>query len=131
MVIRNKNNRSPHFIFICWENEMKFYIHVLDRLISVCTSIYNMILFFNDIKFKFYSARVFFQVPCHFSFVQALDMFYKVHKVFQLPFNKYLEQAMSFFGAFLFKSQEDMNVLTPKTLTYRNIFDKSVDLGEI
>lgn len=62
------------------------------------------------------------QVPIGFSFIDALDMYYKVHKVFQLPFHKHLTQVMAFIGAFIFNSSEDKSLLTPKSLTYQNIF---------
>lgn len=64
-----------------------------------------------------------FQVPSNFNFIQALDMYYKVHKVFNIPFHKHLVQVMSFFSGFVYRMEEDIRMLTPKSLAFTSIFD--------
>lgn len=60
---------------------------------------------------------MFFQVPSEFSFIQVIDLFFKLHKVFNLDFDKSIMQLMLFFGYFVYgmtNAQNGMHANTKK-----------------
>lgn len=62
-----------------------------------------------------------FKVPKDFTFRQVLDLFYKVHKVFHVPFHAHLQQVMAFFGAFIYDNKDDERFMTAKTSSFKHI----------
>lgn len=69
----------------------------------------------------------YFKVPKEFNFVEALDLYYKIHKVFQIPFHKHLQQVMGFIGAFVYQMNEDEALLSAKSLSFKHIISDSID----
>lgn len=65
-----------------------------------------------------------FKVPKEYSFVQALDLFYKAHKLFHIPFHNHLQHALGFLGAYIYDIKEDERFLTAKTKKFKHIVDE-------
>lgn len=47
---------------------------------------------------------ILFQAPQSFELVDVLDLFYKVHKVFELPFNTQIKHMMYFLDCFVYQN---------------------------
>lgn len=61
-----------------------------------------------------------FKVPKKWKFLDVLDMFIKVHKVFYLDYHTHLVHVMKLFGHFIYKMNED-NRLDARVLEMKNI----------
>lgn len=74
-----------------------------------------------------------FKVPKNYSFVQAVDLFYKVHKLFHIPFHNHFQQTMAFLGAYVYENADDERFLTAKTMKFKHIVDEiqtsTINLG--
>lgn len=62
-----------------------------------------------------------FQVPLQYNFIQVMDLFFKVHKIFDLDFNKSIKPMMVFLEYFIYKIRETGHYLTPRI---REVADK-------
>lgn len=56
---------------------------------------------------------LFFKAPETFAFVDAVDLLYKIHKVFDLQFNPQIKHSMDFLDCFVYQNQFDDELITP------------------
>lgn len=56
----------------------------------------------------------FSQVPPDFTFVQVVDMFIKIHKIFNFKYNSKIKQFMLFLEHYLLKVKESFQHITPR-----------------
>lgn len=59
----------------------------------------------------------FFKVPMSFNFIQTVDMYYKIHKVFNLEFNSKIQAVMALIDHFIFKFPQGAYSITPTIRT--------------
>lgn len=57
--------------------------------------------------------------------MQVLDLFYKVHKLFYIPFHNHLQQTMAFLGAYIYNIKDDERFLTAKSKTFKHILNET------
>lgn len=58
-----------------------------------------------------------------FNFIQVVDLFIKLHKIFDTPFHNHLQQVMSGFTAFVYRFSNDESKLTAKSLLCKHVFN--------
>lgn len=56
---------------------------------------------------------LFLQAPENYAFVDAVDLLYKVHKVFELEFNPPIKHFMDFLDCFVYQNEFDGELVTP------------------
>lgn len=99
--------------------DSKYYIGCQDRIISVRHTkhvtmvhwLFNCINQFigqnsfleNLFLFLLLISLLLSKVPKDFTFVQVFDMFYKIHKIFNLSFNKKIKPMLSLVDHYIFK----------------------------
>lgn len=64
-----------------------------------------------------------FKVSKDFNFIQVVDLFIKLHKIFDAPFHNHLQQVMSGFTAFVYRFSNDESKLTAKSLLCKHVFN--------
>lgn len=90
----------------CTITNAKYYI-VLDNClipVSFATNqldMFSLYIYILDSKFNYMK----FQLPANSNFLDALDTFYKMHKVLGLGFHSHLKLMMNFFEYFVFKTE--------------------------
>lgn len=63
-------------------------------------------------------------MPEDFSFLQIMDLFYKIHKVFNLQYNPHVKRMMNFIEYYVFEHKAKYIVLTPSMQELNhNLFD--------
>lgn len=103
---------DPYIIAIAsqLENQLKFYIEVKKKLLCVSTF---TITFLNYLT-KFQMIDFHLQVPVGKTFLDVLNLFYKVHKVFNLKFNKNFSAVMNFIDFYIFDVKETQRFIPEK-----------------
>lgn len=128
---RNRKNTFPFLILIHTEKEKKYYISIFDKLICVSWNIIFLSPFSQSrLKILYIFNINFFscfpiKVPKKYDFIHVLDLFYKVHKVFYIPFHAHLQQVMGFFGSYIYDIKDDERFTTAKTMSYRHILNQN------
>lgn len=46
-------------------------------------------------------------MPGHFSFIETFDLFYKIHRIFNLEYHKDIKTMMIYFGHFIYGFRND------------------------
>lgn len=69
--------------------------------------------FFFNITFIWIVLR-YLKVPEAFDFIGVVDLFFKIHKIFQLKFHDYLKTAMQFLERFIYEISIDDAFITDK-----------------
>lgn len=57
------------------------------------------------------------KVPEHFSFIEVVDMYIKIHKIFGFTYHKAISQCMLFLECKIFNMKENESLMTPNTKT--------------
>lgn len=106
MKILNKTNEHPNLICIGTnENDVEYYIDVQGNLITVNFKYAESV--HPCIQKNTHSFFYFFRHPNFDEFIDVLDFFIKLHKVFGLRYSPYLSQTLSFLGFFIYGTNEE------------------------
>lgn len=54
----------------------------------------------------------YFKVPEEFNFIETIDLFFKIHKIFNLKFHSNIKQLMTFLEKFVYEISVDENLIT-------------------
>lgn len=98
-------NIYPHIIATGLENDKisHFYIAVENQLVSVCHITRIRVFFIANISSLTIKLDVFFfQVPSEWTFSQVFDVFFKIHMVFDITFEKNISPTMIFIGHYFY-----------------------------
>lgn len=109
----DKNNTSPYLIIIASQetNGIKYYIDLEKRLMSVgykqmfiCSSAWQ-------INFNLFFC---FQLPAEYTFVQVVDFYIKLHKLFRLPYHSKIKNLMFFIEYYVYEIDGAKSFLAKK-----------------
>lgn len=70
-------------------------------------------MFVDVTNITLFSLLSFFKAPDSFTFVDAVDLLYKIHKVFELPFSPQIKHSMDFLDSFVYRNEFDDDLITP------------------
>lgn len=73
---------------------------------------YQFKLELRNYNYAFYRQHFLLQLPDHFSFAQVIDVFFKMHFVFDIKFDERLQNTMFFLKIFMYKMNEARKATT-------------------
>lgn len=105
-------------------NIIRFYIEVERHFIPVSKGLSESTDSFHTYWIKFHSIRFVwfcftyfyqsFQLPDSFDFARAIDVFFKIHKIFDMNFDKNISNAMYFIQHYLYDINDSEKKPTPR-----------------
>lgn len=81
----------------------------------------NLLIIFEDFNITS-SFHSFLKAPENFAFVDAVDLLYKVHKVFDLDFSPAIKHLMDFLDCFVYNNEFDDASITATMRKINNDF---------
>lgn len=108
----NRSNQKPHIITIVSgdKKHVKFYVAVQNYLAPVCITIVLSLLnlsYWKIVKITVHYSV--FQIPETFGIIGTLDVFYKVHKIFEIGPHTHCKRLMDFLDYFVYRNEDDID----------------------
>lgn len=70
----------------------------------------NLMIWLQFIEYDIDCFGLFFQVPIEFNFLQVMDLYFKIHFIFSVPFEPSLAQFMGVFEKYVFGIESDTKI---------------------
>lgn len=112
MNIRNKKLNNPYIIAIFSMEDAGYFIDIQDGIFAVIKNLVHSKCSSFPIKCAF---RL-FQLPSKMSFIEVVDIFIKLHHVFNFEYAREFASLMHFFEYTLFDFEQSKRFLTPRLL---------------
>lgn len=101
------------------DNITHYSISVDNDLIKVNVAFFNL---GNNLFHKYFTLL---QIPDNFSFMETLDLYFKLHHVFEIKFDERLQNVMFFMKHYWFKMKDGAKKPTTKMIELQNYLASS------
>lgn len=112
--MKEKENNHPYIIAVGKSmGDISYYFIEIEKHL-MCVSNFDVLTTMDRSTKDLFQI---FQVPQHYDFIQTLDLFFKVHKVFGMNFEPNLVPAFNFIQYFIYELNTDRSMKPTNKMT--------------